>query len=422
MAIRLGVAATMVTETLLPVDEQETGRANLRTRLKRLWPVSGAVQEISCLDGLRALAVFMTLFPHLLWATIDSPKTNPALRQNLTDSRFLWDIGISVSGVVLFFVLSGFLLFRPYARAMFGLQKYPSARKFYIRRILRIMPAYLVSLVLLVVLLEPEYLSVSHWPDLGLHVFMLQNWSFETRNSINPPFWTMAVESQFYLVLPLMAYGLFALNRMKRRWLVGGFLLLAALSPLYRLLWAVVKHAMPQLFEHITILELLGYLCAFVMGMACSLFYVAINETTHLGFAQEKIQFWCRVAGVSGVIFFGVWLFAISNWHLLEQAREPIVALCFGGILLGTLIGWPSWNRFFSRPALRFIGVISYSLYIWNLPLYEHFIVPFTQIFDTDVTAMLLGLLLIPVVIIPFAFASYHFVEKPFLQARRKQH
>lgn len=391
--------------------------------LKNLWPVSGAINEIASLDGLRAVAVTMTVVPHLLWAMVDSSRTSKTTADWLVQTRFFWSDGIAVSGVVLFFVLSGFLLFMPYARAMLGLQSFPSARKFYVRRALRILPAYWVSIVLLVLFFQTQYQKPAYWYDLGLHVFMVHNWTQETDRTLNTPFWTMAVESQYYVLLPLFAFVMFALAKARRYKLLAGlFLLLAAASPAYELAWSFSKTRLPEFFAHITILEVFGYMITFVVGMLCSLSYIAITQTQRVNIPVEKIQALARIAGLVGIGGYLIWLVGVNFWSPLLQMRQIIVGPCFGGILLGTLLGWPSWSRLFSKPSFRFIGVISYSLYIWNLPIYEHVIVPIAQIFGSDLITFGLGLLLTPVILIPFAFASYHMVERPFLKVRRKQH
>src|SRR5260370_28916676 len=84
-----------------------------------------------------------------------SRKTFPPL---VTAVAFAGD-----TGVTLFFVLSGFLLFLPYAKALlFEDTRWPSTRQFYLLRVLRIIPAYYVSLCLIVLIFPPAYLHLLH--------------------------------------------------------------------------------------------------------------------------------------------------------------------------------------------------------------------------------------------------------------------
>src|SRR6476660_7671196 len=105
------------------------------------WPESGARNPIPALDGVRTLAVLLVMFFHAWWVMPERIALGAnALTQPV---YYLW------TGVHLFFVLSGFLLFLPYARWIQDDRSRPSAYLFYKRRFLRIVPAYWASLVIL---------------------------------------------------------------------------------------------------------------------------------------------------------------------------------------------------------------------------------------------------------------------------------
>src|SRR5690242_20063157 len=101
-------------------------------------------QEIRALDGLRALAAFSIVgFHALLFLQFEYTPLSRAVNHG-------WYY--LSTGVHLFFVLSGFLLFLPYVRALLDGERLPSARRFYQRRALRILPAYWVCLTIMVAL------------------------------------------------------------------------------------------------------------------------------------------------------------------------------------------------------------------------------------------------------------------------------
>ena len=148
---------------------------------------------ISGLDGLRALAALAVFGVHY----------NQIV-------QFSYHIGsFSVyrllangnHGVSLFFSLSGFLLSLPFWRAIAFGDQFPSLKVYTLRRIARILPAYYLALTALVIL-------TSLWRvpgakiDILLHYTFLFNYTEFSIFSINPPFWTLAVETQFYLMLP----------------------------------------------------------------------------------------------------------------------------------------------------------------------------------------------------------------------------
>src|SRR6266849_9618311 len=106
--------------------------------------LDGKQNSIAVLDGVRAVAFLMVMVFHINRITGDSLW-----------NRMANQIASSVStaggtGVTLFFVLSGFLLFMPFAKSLLFDSTWPLARVFYLRRVLRIMPGYYVSLLLLV--------------------------------------------------------------------------------------------------------------------------------------------------------------------------------------------------------------------------------------------------------------------------------
>ncbi|HXX79859.1 MAG TPA: acyltransferase family protein, partial [Ktedonobacteraceae bacterium] len=93
-------------------------------------------------------------------------------------------------GVTLFFVLSGFLLFMPFAKALLFKTNWPLVGVFYMRRVLRILPAYYVSLFLLILLQHPEYLHRDHLKYLVLFLTFFMDSSRATFRQLNGPYWT----------------------------------------------------------------------------------------------------------------------------------------------------------------------------------------------------------------------------------------
>ncbi|WP_322480936.1 acyltransferase, partial [Thermogemmatispora sp.] len=164
---------------------------------------------IPMLDGVRALACLAVLVFHVNWTTYHQHLWQP-LHQPLVSSFLL----VGSTGVTLFFILSGFLLFLPYVGALLSEERpWPSVRRFYLRRALRIWPAYYVSLFILITLWQPQYWQPAHWRELLLFVTFFMDSTPETFRKINGPYWTLAIEWQFYLLLPLLSLGIFLLLR-----------------------------------------------------------------------------------------------------------------------------------------------------------------------------------------------------------------
>src|SRR5260370_15105389 len=197
---------------------------------------------IPALDGVRAIACLCVMGYHInliarstyLWV----PAQNPLIASILLSGN---------AGVTLFFVLSGLLLFLPYARALTLQKPWPDARLFYLRRALHIMLGYYASLFLIVMLETPQYLEPRHWRELALFVFLLMDSTPATFQKINGPYWTLAIEWQVYLLLPRNALGIrFFPGRWRpawRVWAVRGCLV-ATIG------WELLTRSLRSYFSH----------------------------------------------------------------------------------------------------------------------------------------------------------------------------
>ena len=163
---------------------------------------NGKKNTISVLDGVRGIAVLMVIVFHVNRVTGDNlwNQAEYPLASSISTAGGM--------GVTLFFVLSGFLLFMPFAKALLYKTNWPLARVFYMRRVLRIVPAYYVSLFLIILFQHPEYLHRDHLKNLALFVTFLMDSSRATFRQLNGPYWTLATEWQFYMLLPLIALGI----------------------------------------------------------------------------------------------------------------------------------------------------------------------------------------------------------------------
>jgi len=146
------------------------------------------------LDGLRAfaaLAVFGVHYNQIV--DIDHVIAYFDIGQLLANGEV---------GVLLFFSLSGFLLSLPFWSHYLSGTKKPNIKRYIMRRLARVMPAYYVCLTLLI-LFNNHWRLAGSFTDIALHYSYLFNWFEFSILSINAPFWTLATEMQFYLILPL---------------------------------------------------------------------------------------------------------------------------------------------------------------------------------------------------------------------------
>ena len=164
-------------------------------------------KHVQAADGLRVIFIFLIGWYHIWQQSWLGPHLQIGSYyldlDPLVRTGYMW-----VDGMLL---LSGFLSFLPYARAMRDGAPLPGARRFYRKRVARILPAYLFCLATVFFLdalpsggyTAPKYM----WLDLISHLTFTQTFFsysyFSTQ--LNVVLWTLAVEVQFYLIFPLLA-------------------------------------------------------------------------------------------------------------------------------------------------------------------------------------------------------------------------
>jgi len=188
---------------------------------------------------------------------------------------------------------------------------------------------------------------------------------------------------------------------------------------------AAVSRRFPGSTDHILLFDIFGYLSVFGPGIIASFIYVLATEHSSPA-TLAKTKTWCAFAGVAGIALLAgdTALLAIgAHLKLFSDYFFYLIAgTGYAGILLGVLLGWPAWSAIMSMSWLRFIGGISYSIYLWHYPLYHQFLVPLV-VHHTRGMGTMAGFLLVNVfILIPICFLSYVLFELPFMRARQKRH
>lgn len=293
------------------------------------------------LTGLRALAAFAVLLFHASYIHfVGGGSGGPAVL------RLGW------VGVDLFFVLSGFLLGRIYLERL-G-QGTPGAVLGYYRdRLVRIVPAYYVSILVALVMGGQIAFLWQHADSLGLHLLYLHNLIPEHANDITPIYWTLAVEAHFYLLLPL----LLPVARTRAWPLMAAALV--ALSLAFR--WALFTPA--HLYYAIATLP--AFAAHFALGITAA----------RIHGPSPALR---RAAGaLSAAILLAVlaWLHSFGSYTQawLDQAANtfarPLLALAFAALLVAVRDEAGALNRVLSTRWLHTWGERSYSLYLTHVPV-----------------------------------------------------
>jgi peptidoglycan/LPS O-acetylase OafA/YrhL len=345
---------------------------------------------------------------------------------------------VAVNGLLLFFAISGFLLYRPYVAANAAGRRGPSLGRYARRRALRIVPAYWVALTLLAIYPGIQGVFSGDW---WRYYGFLQLYSGRTLGGGIPVAWTLAVEVTFYLALPLWSGLMHRLGG--RRWLAFelGALALVAAGGL-----AVQLAATRGRVGYLVGVSLAGQCLWFSIGMTFAVLSVAVERGEMRGgalvrFVREHadVCWLVAVAAFGGLIALaprGGLLGLIAATETRQSvgtalARIALEAVVVSGLAAPAVFGDRRLGlarRLLASRPLVWLGVISYSFYLWHLTIVELIATPGRgQGFSAPGANLLAhvhaarGLVLFVASFIATAVVasiSYRFVELPFL--RRK--
>lgn len=171
------------------------------------------------IDSFRFIAIAFVIFYHLLQKTHLYLLKDPSLMTSRLNR-----------GVQLFFTVSGFVLALPFAKFWLKKGRKVDLKMYFLRRLTRIEPPYLVSVLLCLVVLivvkrEPVGMLMPHFLAT---LFYMHSAIYAALSTINPVVWSLEVEIQFYLLVPLLVY-VFAIRdkRIRRTVLVVSTLALS---------------------------------------------------------------------------------------------------------------------------------------------------------------------------------------------------
>ena len=321
--------------------------------LKARWLAPPEPGYAAAGDLLRVICILMVGWYHIWQQSWLSPALN-------IGGRFL-DLTPYVRAGYMFvdmmLVLSGFLCYLPYADD----RPHP-AGEFYLRRGLRILPSYWLSLLVMLVvgLTDPNRTDVPRlWLDLLAHLGFVQNlWSFSyTATRMNVVLWTLAVEVQFYLLLPVLG-PVFR----KRPILTYAAMTAAGLS--FMLLWTA-----PMQDTTLFVNRLPNMLVVYANGMLAAHVYVRLCRL-------ERGRGWIALAGLL-LAALSVWTAGMilvrqsyaSGYDALRLGQlrwRWLFSLCAAAFLLGGSVTFGPVRAAMANPVIRFLSGVSFNFYIWH--------------------------------------------------------
>lgn len=347
-------------------------------------------ERLRPLDGLRGVAILLVLFYHV-W---DHFGTKQELPENLFPLSFLL---AGNTGVTLFFLLSGFLVSRPFFK---GLQQgeMPGLRQYALQRALRILPPYYV-VGLFGLLYTQQY-------DQWLPVLLFSSAGYDLGH-FSAVWWSLATEVQFYLLVPLLFLTLCSVPRR-----TAVFLLCGCGLALYVLVISKSSLAITgfELQYHL-ILSVIGQMPAFLSGMFLGLLLshehrrLSVSMSTLLLLALLLLLAWVLLPAARMGPRLYIWH---APWYVLPEA------LLWGGITWVMLVREQPAFSLLDNRLTRFFGRISFSLYLVHMPI--------IQVFQehADSSAPWVDAVLVILLSIALAQVLYWLIEKPSLLLKNK--
>ena len=369
-------------------------------------------ERLTGLDGMRglaALAVFGVHFNQI--AEVDT---------TIGPVDFYLFFANGEYGVALFFLLSGLLLSQPFWKSIFYQTTWPGLQIYFIRRLARILPAYYFSLTLLI-LITGYWKYSEAWPDILLHYSFLFNYTEFSFFSINAPFWTLAIEVQFYFLLPCIFLALRRLAPYQAfimlfcMSLTAYFLHFGLVSTIDEtILWPlnpVLTWIRP--YGAVITHSLLAHLPHFLIGIMTGglLLHLRTRNPTRfpVGSWVYDAIFWLSLS---------LLLLCLSteatDWVQIPHGRYglPVVSLLLGALLVSAPLSH-SANRLLESILLRPVGVLSYGIYIYHLPILGLVDKTMGEYgFDAGENWIYLVLISLPLTLLA-ATLSYMVVERP---------
>lgn len=353
-------------------------------------------------DGLRAVAILAVIGSHVAGQA-------PSLAQKWWGAFALrLDIGVTI-----FFVISGFLLYRPFVAARFALAPRPRLRSYARRRVLRIVPAYWVALSLLAI--YPGVGGFAQHPLVFYGLLQIYNYNWIVFFQGLPQAWSLCVEATFYLALPLLGAEIVRRTARPRgpsktaEWLlIAG---LAAGSVAFRF---ALHRAAPS---SVWIQTLPGLMLWFAAGMALALASVtrADEQSPALrAMARRPLLCWL-LAGVLYAVTseLGKSVIGVSANSSADALLQYVLYGLVSLLLVAPAVFAQEQDSLprtvLGHRVMKWLGLVSYGIFLWHVSVLQ-------KLTDLGVSGFLARYGACLLISAGIAAVSYYLLERPILR------
>ena len=374
----------------------------LARRLSRVTSGGSMIPEV---DGLRFLAIAAVVCHHLVSiylpasGRVEKIATSADWFAAAGDSWLIKAAYCGHFGVNLFFVISGFILAIPFVKRSLQNQPPPPLKSYYWRRTTRIEPPYVVALVVYLFVKWLDGNDITRLlPNFLASVFYLHGPLYERESAINGVAWSLEVEIQFYLIVPLLMAGF---NRcgagLRRALLLGGTLFFGLLSQLY-----IYPYGPKWLM-----ISLPNFIHYFLAGFLLADLHQRNGEDAKRGRRWDLLALLAGLAVIWVLLGFGHFYFLLPL----------LVATLYLGCYLGRYT-----SRLISMRWIVIIGGMCYTIYLYHVLIISQALVR-TASLSSLARPIWSDLLIQSLIIVPFILVIcgllFVIIEKPFMKASR---
>lgn len=350
------------------------------------------------IDGLRFIAIITVLFYHLntvLIRSVEGGFEGQIFKETYQELGW-WMIRLDL-GVKVFFAISGFILALPFIKS-YDLNKPINLKSYFIRRVTRLEPPFLISLIVLFigqVLLLKQDLSTL-WQNFVASLFYMHGFIFGEPSKINPVTWSLETEFQFYILMPIFMWFLF-----KNKGLTFSIVGLVVFSLLtYFSKSAIINFDIKFLTHSLGV-----HLGNFLTGILFALIYYKKPDWIK----QKNIVF--DLIGL--LAFFMLFKYYKPQAYISNSIVFNIaILLLFTSVFKGKLL-----NFIFTRQFIYTIGGMCYSIYLIHYVIL-HLTVPRTLVLtsgmDYKLQLLVQSVIHVPIVLV-ISIIFFVLFERPFM-------
>lgn len=367
----------------------------LSSLLAKLRRITTGQHYIAQIDGLRMAAILPVLLLHLTSVLRDT------VHVSLPDRGMVWHaISEGTNGVYLFFAISGYILALPFARCYLLGAKPIQLSRYFLRRVTRLEPPYILSVLLIFAIkIVASHSYERHtsfgflWPHLLATLAYCHTLIYHVHSLVSSLTWSLEIEVQFYCLMPLLAILFF---RIYNAGLRRAILLLVML-----LNGVAATHWSNSYLVNCTIAGFFPYFCA---GLLLADLYVTGAMDW---FSKEHRIGWRITLDVCAVLLWP------ASFLLPTSLRAIVLPFIIILLFIDALRGWAGPKLLGLKP-IAIIGGMCYTMYLYQFLVFSSMglfmrrftWLPFTKLYLATAAVLIPALLV-------FTIAMYLLVERP---------